>query len=273
MQRLPRALSGGDPDLWDAVHQRNEQELVDGLYPLRSASERALLRGTVEIGRLQRGMSVVELGCGSSRYLPYLAQLWDVRVRGVDFSPEGVRQTVAGIEAVGASSNGIVLGRIADYVERNPASADLVVSYGLVEHFSDLDEVVSWHIAAVRPGGRVVISAPNLHRMNLTWARRVAPSLFTWHRPVNAAELSVVLRAARCHDITVRYLGGPRLFATPDSDDRSPAQVAAGRVARKVFNGAGEALCRAAPSLAEAFAGERWSPFFMIGGARGPLAA
>ena len=91
-------LEGGEPALWDSVHARHEKVLEQGLHPLRSAPERAILRTMLERGAPGRGQVFLELGCGSSRLLPYVARDTEAELRGVDFSPLGIEQTRAALE-------------------------------------------------------------------------------------------------------------------------------------------------------------------------------
>jgi 2-polyprenyl-3-methyl-5-hydroxy-6-metoxy-1,4-benzoquinol methylase len=264
---MPGNFAGGPRRLWDEHHAEAEAELENGLYKLRSAPERALLRATIALITPAAGKELVELGCGSSRYLPYLARDAGVRVNGVDFSKRGLQQTREGLASVGADDSGIVEGRIEEYVEAHAGRFDAVVSYGLIEHFSDLEMIVSCHIAAARPGGRILVAAPNLHRLNLAWARRVAPELFEWHRPISASETASVIAAAGGVETSIAFLGGPRLFADPERG-RTRLQHLAALATRKLVNGAGEAAYRLAPRLAEGVAGERFSPFFAVAATR-----
>ncbi len=265
---LPSGFGGGTPGLWDDVHAGNEQEAHDGLYPLRSAVERDILDSVLDACDLGPGRTITELGVGSSRYLPHIATRTGARVAGVDFSRLGLEHARRALQSVGADSDGIVEGDIANYVREYDSAFDAVMSVGLVEHFDDLDEVVGWHFACVRPGGRVLIAAPNLDSVNLAWARRTAPGLFGWHRPVSAQGIADVARRAGGTDVSIRWIGGPRLFAYPEPDRRSPREHRTALAVRKVVNGAGEALHRLAPRHAPAAAGRPLSPFFAVAATR-----
>lgn len=259
---------GGGPDFWDQLHAENESEISGGVYPLRSAPEREMLRILLERGQPGPGQDLVELGCGSSRYLPYAAQASGASIHGVDFSTRGLEQTRAALEAVGANPAGIVEATIEEFVEANPARFDVVASFGLIEHFDDLGEVLGWHVACARPGGRIVVTAPNFNHVNLGWTRRVAPGLFSWHRRVEPERVAELLSAAGVRDIRVEHIGGPRLFAYPEPEGRSRAQHLGALLARKALNGGGEAINRLAPAVARRLSGPRLAPFFAVSGTR-----
>jgi SAM-dependent methyltransferase len=257
-------LHGGEPAVWDALSEENEEQTVEGLYPLRSAPERAILHAALELTDLQPGERVTELGCGAARYLPYLARRGGVRVAGVDFSEAGVAQTKRALDSLGLDTSGVVLADLRAYCPQHPDEFDAVFSFGLIEHFSDLREIVNLHFVCARPGGRVFMSAPNLSGPNLGWARRVAPDLLTWHCELAASDVVSACRSIGAINLEVVYLGGPRLFAYPQRADRSLLSFLLALVARKVFNGGGQVLYRLSPSLARRIAGESLSPFFAV---------
>jgi SAM-dependent methyltransferase len=258
-------LAGATPDVWDRIHESNREEIHGGVYSLASAPERAMLRAAIAHCDLHPGAVVAELGCGSSRYLPQLASATGADVAGVDFSEMGIAQTRRALEAVGAATDGIELGRIEEWTPRHADEFDAVISFGLVEHFDDLDEIVRQHFACTRPGGRVCIAAPNLSSVNLAWARATAPGVMSWHRPISVAAVAASCERSGGRVVAREHLGGPRLFAYPDV---TGARAVAARSLRKLVNGAGEALDRASPAAAAAVAGRVLSPYFVVAAIR-----
>ena len=47
----------------------------------------------------KKPQSILEVGCGSSRWLPYLGKLFGARVEGIDYSPVGCEQARAQLRA------------------------------------------------------------------------------------------------------------------------------------------------------------------------------
>ncbi|MEJ7567608.1 MAG: class I SAM-dependent methyltransferase [Gaiellaceae bacterium] len=229
-----------------------------------------MLAATVELASLQRGAKVAELGCGFARYLPYLARDHGVRVAGADFSRESIDHTRAALRTLGVDASEIVVDDLLSYCPRHAGEFDAVVSYGLIEHFLDLDGILELHFRCARPGGRVLVCAPNLSGPNLSWARRVAPELLTWHREIAAADVAAVFVALGAEDVHARSLGGPRLFAYPHDTGR-PASAVLAKTVRKLFNGFGEGLSRISERTATHLAGERLSSFFVVAGTKPAL--
>ena len=60
---------------------------------------------------------------------------------------------------------------------------DVVYSLGLIEHFSDLTDVVAAHARLVRPGGTLIIGAPNIVGVNRWFMKRLGPERLAVHNP------------------------------------------------------------------------------------------
>ncbi|HYE90110.1 MAG TPA: class I SAM-dependent methyltransferase [Terriglobales bacterium] len=115
------------------------------------------------------GGEALELGCGASRWLPYLALRKQCRVTGVDYEPSAVELTEANMRGAGAA--GTILCRDAFDLKANDdlvGRFDLVYSLGLLEHFDDLAHCLRAVTAYACPGGLVMTMVPNLQGVN--WA-------------------------------------------------------------------------------------------------------
>jgi len=113
--------------------------------------------------------TVLELGCGASQWLPYLALRKGCHVMGLDYEPSAVALTEANMR--GAGAEGTILCRDAFDADANADLAglfDLVYSTGLVEHFEDVVPCLRAVRTYVRPGGLVFTTVPNLQGLN--WA-------------------------------------------------------------------------------------------------------
>jgi len=96
------------------------------------------------------GATVLDIGCGIGTYVRKLGQLSD-RVYGIDVEAARVRQGERGALAVAVS-------------ERLPFAAgsfDVVLLNEVIEHVRDDAETLREACRVVRPGGHVVVYAPN----------------------------------------------------------------------------------------------------------------
>lgn len=101
------------------------------------------------------GLRVVDLGCGTGRYLSHLVQK-GASVTGLDFSQGMLNQAREKLP-----ENAPVVLKQADLGERlplNDASCDLVLSSLVLEHIVDPRQFFSEVHRICRPGGRAVLS-------------------------------------------------------------------------------------------------------------------
>jgi len=261
---MPPGFEGGPVELWEREHTSLGEESSDALY-FRSAPARAILQTLEERGRPAPGDRVLELGCGNSRWLAHLASRPGVEVYGVDFSPTGVETARQRLVGMPVDPTQITLGPIDEYTAAHEGQFDVVMSFGLIEHFFDLNVIISSHVRCARPGGRVFVTAPNLSGANLYWARLVAGDIFSYHHPISARLVSAAFNRLGCTHVNVHYLGGPRWFAVPTSDGCPNGTLRTlASLGRKAWNGAGEGLYRTSPRIATRAAGPWLSPHFAV---------
>lgn len=139
--------------------------------------------------------TVLELGCGASRWLPYLALGHGCRITGLDYEPAAVELARANLR--GAGVEGEVLCRDAFAARGNEdltGRFDLVYSWGLLEHFADLVGCLAAIRRYLRTGGVILTTVPNLQGMNWAMQRLGDLSVLETHVIYDAARLR------RCHE-------------------------------------------------------------------------
>lgn len=107
---------------------------------------------------------VIELGCAPGRNLLGLCRRFGLEPFGVEYSEPGYQATLDEFQRQNVSPNGIIHGDFSDpsLLKRYSEYFDVVFSRGLIEHFSDPDTVVGYHVKLLKPGGQLIISIPNL---------------------------------------------------------------------------------------------------------------
>lgn len=102
--------------------------------------------------------SVLEIGCAGGNYLCYLAKNFNFQPYGIDYSDEIVK-TYATFEA-----NGLMPPTLYQedfFLWKTEKKFDIICSFGFIEHFSDLDEVIKKHVDLLAPGGTLIITIPH----------------------------------------------------------------------------------------------------------------
>ncbi len=102
--------------------------------------------------------SCLEIGCFPGRYLALFGER-GFELNGVDLTPRTSPEMVGWLRG-----RGYRIGEIqkTDFFQWKPTQKfEVVYSNGFVEHFSNWEEVLLRHAEFVKPGGRLLVSAPN----------------------------------------------------------------------------------------------------------------
>lgn len=113
------------------------------------------------------GDSVLDVGCGVGKWVRHLLQK-KVNCIGIDSSEVAIEMAKAQLKEI-ARENSV---RIGDAVrlEFKKKSFDGIISFGLLEHFPNHEDVLKTWISLLKDGGRIVLSVPNALRLDwLIW--------------------------------------------------------------------------------------------------------
>lgn len=148
------------------------------------------------------GKKLLELGCGGSAYLPYFFRQFGLQVYGMDYSERGCELARQMCEVNGVPSQIIC----SDFFEPPPemlAAFDVVVSFGVVEHFTDTQSSLSRFANFLRPGGLMITTVPNMWGLAGLAQSVLARDVFDKCRP-QAGFLSKSSRGCRLIDCAMR---------------------------------------------------------------------
>jgi len=155
-------------------------------------------------GQRTSSMRLIEVGCARSRFLPYFVRAFGFAVTGVDYSPTGCRmaEQVLARERV----NGVILESDLftppdELLER----FDVLVSFGLVEHFTDTAGCVKALARFLRPGGLMITNIPNLLGAVGGFQLMVDDEIFRTHVLLSPEDLKIAHEAAGLNVVSCRY--------------------------------------------------------------------
>ena len=184
------------PALWD----------VDG-NSLRSYPERCFFRCITDVltshDLAHAGKSLVEVGCARSAVLPLMRSKLGFSIAGIDYSPIGCEQTraiLAREDINGEVFQADVFSPSADLLGR----FDVVLSIGLVEHFSDTTTIVRALSELLTPGGIIITIVPNMNGATGFAQKTLDRGVFDIHLPLTREQLrdahvSAGLRVENCN--------------------------------------------------------------------------
>jgi 2-polyprenyl-3-methyl-5-hydroxy-6-metoxy-1,4-benzoquinol methylase len=135
---------------WDALYASTPLWVPGRLDPCRHLIERFVKRG---------GGSCFEVGCFPGSYLAVFGEL-GYEVNGIDQTPRVEKDLPEWLRKRGARVGSI---QRADFFALDASvQYDVVYSLGFVEHYEDWGSVIAKHASLVKPGGLLIITAPNL---------------------------------------------------------------------------------------------------------------
>ncbi|CAN5783385.1 hypothetical protein BH24ACI5_BH24ACI5_03140 [soil metagenome] len=184
---FPAEIDPRDPNIWAHRDQQFHRFFCD---QLAGAGER---------------LSLLELGCARSAWLPYFAREFGCRVAGLDYSELGARQSAERL----AESRIAADIRCADLFDP-PADwvghFDVVVWFGVAEHFEDTAAAIRAAAAYVKPGGLLVTEVPNMVGLNGWLQRLINRPIYDIHVPLDLKDLVAHHRTAGLDVVDARYL-------------------------------------------------------------------
>jgi 2-polyprenyl-3-methyl-5-hydroxy-6-metoxy-1,4-benzoquinol methylase len=168
-----------------------------------------------------RSGRVLELGCAPAVMLEYLHRAGpQYELHGVDYSPEGVEVARRRLESAGIAAQ-IHQGDFRSFDP--PERFDLVVSFGLIEHFDDPIPILREHIRLCAPGGHVGVTVPNLAPFVVErLARHFAPKTMETHvlAIMQPDAIQSALEQAGLECVRSGRSGGPHLSAAIEPGHR-----------------------------------------------------
>lgn len=143
-----------------------------------------------EFASLEAGARLLEVGCARSTWLPYFAREHGLAVAGLDYSEEGcdqARAILARAQVEGSVVHGDMFAPPDDLV----GAFDVVVSFGLVEHFSDTAGAHAALAKFLKPGGILVTVIPNMGRSFVGSLQKVLDRhVYDVHIPLDRIQLA-----------------------------------------------------------------------------------
>lgn len=151
-----------------------------------------------------KNSKLLEIGCARSVWLPYFAKKFEFKVYGIDYSETGCQQ------AKQILSNEGVRGEIvcADFLsppESMIEEFDVVISFGVLEHFEDTEGCILAFSKFLKQGGIMIMNIPNLTGLVGLIQRLMNRNVFNIHVPLSLAKIMEAIQKSMLKQVSCNY--------------------------------------------------------------------
>lgn len=163
-----------------------------------------ILNTLEKLGKNSPDVKLIEVGCAKSQVLPVIAKRLGVSVAGIDYSPNGCEQTRTMLKRERVQGE-IYCVDIFNVPKELKENFDVVVSFGLIEHFTDTNEIVSALASLLKPGGVIITCIPNM-RGATGWVQKILHrEVFNIHIPLTPIQVNAAHKSSGLHVIESTY--------------------------------------------------------------------
>jgi len=146
---------------------------------------------------------VLEVGCAPGRWLAFMEKEFGLRPSGIEYSEAGLEATKKNFEMLGIASGEIHQG---DFFQVElKKEFDVVMSFGFIEHFDDVDDVVERHLRWLKPGGTLILGVPNMRGVYSGIQKVLDQSVLDKHN-LNMMNLDFFSGLAKRFDMNITFL-------------------------------------------------------------------
>jgi len=132
---------------------------------------------------------LLEVGCANSSWLPYFSQQFGFKIFGLDYSEIGCEESRKILLNAGVQGDVVC----ADFFSP-PASLmgafDVVVTFGVVEHFADTQSCIDALSRFLKPGGLLVTIIPNMVGLIGRLEKIINRPVYDIHVPLDPGNLA-----------------------------------------------------------------------------------
>ncbi len=149
-----------------------------------------------------------EIGCAGGNYLAYLAKTFNYKTSGIDFSDE-IERTRRLFALYNLPEPTLYKDDFFSFQPPHPY--DIVCSFGFVEHFENIANVVQRQAELVRPGGTLIITMPNFAYGQYLFHWLIDRDNLKKHN-IQAMDLEILRNSLKDLPFTIKHLSYYKTF-------------------------------------------------------------
>jgi 2-polyprenyl-3-methyl-5-hydroxy-6-metoxy-1,4-benzoquinol methylase len=194
-----------DKSYWDSTYNNRRLQPPLNFDGFTNRANRLILDTMLSID--MRNKRILEVGAGDSVWLPYLARRFPTsHCVGIDYSEGGCALLTERARAAGVDLEVIQEDLFVENSKLHDAF-DVVISFGVIEHFDDLGQVLTAKKRYLKRGGFVFAIIPNMAGILGTLARRWNREVYDKHNPHAWNSFSLGHQQAGLEVLSGGYLG------------------------------------------------------------------
>lgn len=139
--------------------------LVNKFSIFSTPSQKILDSITDRFFMADQGKKVLEIGCAPGKRLSRFAKRYGYVPYGVEYTESGIEATKKEFQRSKFPVENIFCTDVFDYnfQRAHKEEFDVVLSFGFIEHFEDVDAAIKAHLNFLKPGGLLLVMIPNLN--------------------------------------------------------------------------------------------------------------
>lgn len=149
--------------------------------------------------------TLIEVGAGSSAWLPFLAKNYDLIVSCLDYSEVGCRLCKENLNIQKIPYHDILHQDLLEW--NDDRKYDILVSFGVIEHFDNPGAVVNICRQHVNQNGLIITVIPNLSGFPGWIGRKFVPGVYDMHKNISLGELISYHESNGFQSIKADYTG------------------------------------------------------------------
>lgn len=176
------------------------------------------------LGKTGTDTELVEVGCARSQALPVFARRLGLSVTGIDYSPNGCEESREMLHREGVKG-AVICADVFAVPDELKNKFDVVISFGLIEHFSDTNKIVAALAKLLKPGGVIFTNIPNMRGLTGFAQRKLNRGIYDIHMPLTPLQVGAAHEAAGLQVIESDYFLSSNfgVINLGEKNNRSPA--------------------------------------------------
>jgi len=131
-------------------------------------------------------LSICEIGCAMSSWLLYFNDYYNLQINGFDYDKQAVEKTSLTYKYMGYKAN-IYYGDF--FVKKNKNTYDILSSWGVFEHFNELEKSIKETKKYLTQHGIIITSIPNMNGITGFYQKFFNKKVYDIHIPYTKQDI------------------------------------------------------------------------------------